>query len=201
MGASFDSLTFKACDEQTMRNKFRKYQDDACEEHGSGSYAGHIGIAAGLQVSTKVFKTKREAEDFLVEKAEKWGPAIAVKVGDFSQMFPVTATEKKEHTKLQELQNKFNNWDTDLITRAKQSKSTQRGCKKCGSKVAVKCVKSVYCPVCGDSHFIKTETDNKAFATLQVKLKAQQTKVNEMAKKYEEKNKDNCWYIGAWCAE
>mgnify|MGYP000355492611 CR=1 FL=1 len=34
MGASFDSLTFKACDEQTMRNKFRKYQDDACEERG-----------------------------------------------------------------------------------------------------------------------------------------------------------------------
>ncbi len=111
--------------------------------------------------------------------------------------------EKRRHciAKLQELQNKFNNWDTDLITRAKQSKSTQRGCKKCGSKVAVKYLKSIYCPVCGDSHFIKTETDNKAFVTLQVKLKAQQTKVNEMAKKYEEKNKDNCWYIGAWCAE
>lgn len=201
MGACFDSLTFKACDEKTMREKFKHYQEEACDERGNGSYAGHIGIAAGLHVSTMVFKTQQAAYDYLVNKAEKWGPAIAVKVGDFSKIFPVTATEKKEVEKLHELQNKFNNWDSDLLMRVRQAKSTQRGCKHCGSKISVKYVKTVNCPVCGDAHFIKTETDNKNFKILQVKLKEQQTKVATMSKKYDEKNKDNCWYIGAWCAE
>jgi len=123
-----------------------------------------------------------------------------VKVGDFSKVFPVTVTEKKEVEKLNELQNKFNNWDTELIVRVNKAKSTQRDCKHCGSKISTKYVKTVNCPVCGDVHFVKTETDNKNFKTLQINLKEQQTKVEKMFKKYTEKNKDNYWYIGAWCA-
>lgn len=201
MGANFSSVTFKACDEKTMREKFNTYQDDMCYEHGSDSYAGHLGIAHGLNVSTMVFKDTNAAHDYIINRAEKRGPAIAVKVGDFSKVFPVTATEKKEVVKLQEMETKYKNWDSDLLLRVKQAKSTQRGCKKCGSKISVKYVKDINCPVCGDVHFIKTETDNKNFKVLQTKLKEQQNKIATLSKKYDEKNKNNCWYIGAWCAE
>lgn len=201
MGACFDSVTFKACDVETLHQKFEDYQDSMRCENGSDSYAGHIGIANGLNVSTMVFKDTKAANEYVSNRAEKWGAAIAVKVGDFSKVFPVTTTEKKEVAKLKELENKYKNWDTDLLVRVKQAKSTQRGCKKCGSKISVKYVRSINCPVCGDVHFVKTETDNKNFKTLQVKLKEQQTKVATMSKKYDEKNKNNCWYIGAWCAE
>lgn len=201
MGACFDSRTLKASDEKTMREKFAQMQEDSCTEYGNDTYAGHIGIARGLEVSSKAFKSSKEAHEYVESNAQKWGPAIAVKVGDFSKVFPVTATEKKESAKLKELQEKYNNWDNDLLLRVKKAKSTQRGCKKCGSKISVKYVKTIACPVCGDIHFVKTETDNKVFQSLQVKLKEQKAKITEMSKKYEDKNKENYWFIGAWCAE
>lgn len=200
MGACFDSVTFDACDTKVLTEKFREHQDAMCDDNGRDAYAGHIGIARGLTVSTKVFKTSEEAENYLVENAQKWGPAIAVKVGDFSKIFPVTATEKKEVKKLEELKEKFENWDKNLIVRAKSAKSAQRGCKKCGSKVAVKYISTNHCPVCGDMHFIETDTDKKARQTLQKNYQEQTKKVKEMSQKYKEKNKDNFWLVGAWCA-
>lgn len=201
MGSCFDSRTLKASDEKTMREKFSHIKADACSEYGNDSYAGHIGMTNGLEVSSKVFKNANEAHNYVESNAQKWGPAIAVKVGDFSKVFPVTATEKKEALKLTELQEKYNNWDNDLLLRVKKAKSTQRGCKKCGSKISVKYVQTITCPVCGDIHFVKTDTDNKAFQVLQVKLKEQKAKITEMSKKYEDKNKETYWFIGAWCAE
>lgn len=201
MGACFDSVTFKACDEKTMHQKFEDYQDDMRAENGSDTYAGHIGIVNGLTVSTRSFKDMKAAHDYVSNNTDKYSPAIAVKVGDFSKVFPVTSSEKKEVAKLQELENKYKNWDKDLLVRVRQAKSSQRGCKVCGSKISVKYIKTINCPVCGDMHFVKTETDNKNFKTLHTKLIEQKTKVATMSKKYEDKNKDNFWYIGAWCPE
>ena len=156
-------------------------------------------MKSSLEISNKVFKNEEEAEEYLSGHTNKEGAAVAVKVGNFNKLFPSTAVEKKEQAKLISLKETFENWDTNLIANVKNAKSTQRGCKKCGSKVSVKYVKSTSCPVCGDHNFIKTEKDDKAFQALRVKILAQDKMVKEMAKKYEEKNKDNFWYIGAEC--
>ena len=200
MGACFDTVSFKASNDKKLKEDFARYQEIQCDENGSDAYAGHIGIANGLVIENKTFKTSNEAHEYLANRAKKWEAAIAVKVGDFSKIFPVTATEKKEVTKLEELKERVNNFQKELILRVKQSKSTQRGCKKCGSKIAVKYVKEIFCPVCGDYHFIETETDTKNFNTLKSKLKEQQTKVTDLSKKYDEKTKETYWYVGAWCA-
>jgi len=200
MGACFDSRTFKASSEKKLKEDFAEYQEHMCNENGQDSYAGHIGIANGLIIENKTFKNENEAHDYVSNRAEKWQAAVAVKVGDFSKVFPVTATEKKEVLKLDELKERVSNFQKDLIVRVKQSKSTQRGCKKCGSKISVKYVKDICCPVCGDHHFIETETDTKNLTNLKVKLKEQQTKVNVMSKKYDEKTKDTYWFVGALCA-
>lgn len=200
MGACFDSTTFKASDEKTLKESFSHHQECLRYDNGSDTYAGHMGIAQGISITSKSFKTVSEAEDYVEQNAQKWGPAIAVKVGDFSKVFPVTTTEKKEVEKHKELKSKFDNWETDLISRVKQSKSTQRGCKKCGSKISVKYVKTTACPVCGNHHFVETETDKKNYESLRTKLKAQQEKVSALSKKYDEKNKNNFWYVGAFCA-
>ena len=199
MGAIFASHSFKASDTTTLKNRFNDFAEEQCREYGDDYYSGHMGRKS-LQVSDKSFKTAKLASEYLENYAEKSGPAIAVKVGDFSKVFPVTATEKKEVLKLNELKEKFQNWEGDLVKRARSAKSTQSGCKKCGSKIAIKFIKNMDCPVCGDNYFIKTETDLKAYNVLRIKLNEQNIKVTEMAKKYEAKNKDNFWYVGAWCA-
>jgi predicted RNA-binding Zn-ribbon protein involved in translation (DUF1610 family) len=199
MGSCYNFLSLKACDEPALRKKFLQEQDDYCNQYGSDTYAGHIGIVKGLDITKKSFKTVKEAEDFVMETAQKWEAAIAVKVGDFSKVFPITATEKKDVIKLNELQANFDNWESNLIKRVKESKSSQRGCKSCGSKIAVKYLKQKNCPICGDIHFV--ETDQKAFKSLKLKLKEQSEKVCQLEKKYADKNKNNFWYVGAWCAE
>ncbi len=200
MGACFNTASFPACDETTLKTKFKYLQADMCNDNGSDAYAGHIGIAKGLKILSLSFKNKLEAHDYLDNHCEKWGSAVAVKVGDFSKVFPVTATEKKEVEKLNDLQNRFSNWENDLIGRTKKAKSTQRGCKKCGSKIATKYLSTINCPICGDIHFIQTPTDSKNYLTLRTNLKAQQDKIKTLSKKYEEKNKDNFWLVGALCA-
>lgn len=200
MGACFDSATFKACEEKTLTKKFSELQESRSYDNGSDAYAGHIGIARGLTISSKSFKNISEAEEYVQNHAQKWSSAIAVKVGDFSKIFPVTAGEKKEVQKLADMQKKFDNWESDLIERVKKSKSAHRGCKHCGSKIAVKYVKTSHCPVCSDMKFIETDTDRKNYEFLRNNLKAQKDKVNILSKKYDEKNKNNFWYVGAWCA-
>lgn len=200
MGACFDSATFKACDEKTLAKKFEELQKVRSYTYGSDSYAGHIGIARGLTISSKSFKDVREAQEYVENNAQKWSSAIAVKVGDFSKVFPVVATEKKEVQKLEEMQKKFDNWEKDIIERVKSSKSAHRGCKNCGSKISVKYLKSSNCPVCSDMKFIETDTDRKKYESLCINLKEQKEKVNTLAKKHEDKNNSNFWYVGAWCA-
>ena len=55
MGACFNSLKFKASDAKILKDSFEKVQEEYCSNHGSDSYAGHIGIVRGIEVSNKIF--------------------------------------------------------------------------------------------------------------------------------------------------
>lgn len=200
MGANFDSVTFKPCSKEELKKQFESCQNEMCEENGHDTYAGHIGIAAGLTINSKTFKDENAAYDWVSENSQKWGNAIAVQVGDFSNVFPKTESEKKLMQNFSQLGLSLKNWDADILTRVKNGKSQQRTCQKCSSKVSVSYLKTNYCPVCGNNQFLKTDTDEKKLATLKTKFKESQAKVNEAKKKYDEKNKNSFWFVGAWCA-
>lgn len=74
-----------------LRKSFSNRQEDLYNDHGNKAYAGHIGIAQGLKVINKTFKTESDTQEYVMEAAQKWGPAVAVKVGDFSAVFSVKA--------------------------------------------------------------------------------------------------------------
>lgn len=200
MGANFDSVTFKPCSKEELKKQFESFQHDMCEENGHDTYAGHIGIAAGLTISSKTFKDENAAYDWISENSQKWENAVAVQVGDFTHVFPKTESEKKLFENFKQLELSLTNWDKDIITRVKSGKSQQRACSKCASKVSVAYLKTNSCPVCGNVHFLQTDTDDKKLATLKTKFKDIQTKVNAAKKKYDDKNKNNFWFVGAWCA-
>lgn len=60
--------------------QFHRIQEEACYEGGHDTYAGHIGIAPGLQINHRTFEGATEAYAWLEEHCEKWEPACAVKV-------------------------------------------------------------------------------------------------------------------------
>jgi hypothetical protein len=165
MGAKMISFTLDACSKVELKSFFNEKSRSNFESEDEDNFNG----VGRLTISDRVFKSNETtlADDYLMENTFKYGPALAVQIGDFSKAFPATLAQKKAVEKEQELKNLLDGWDASLIQRTKQSKSEFRGCKKCGSKIAVKYVKDTVCPVCTDLHFISTETDLKRLKKIQ----------------------------------
>lgn len=199
MGANFITKSFDPSSSQELTKAFEKHQEEERYENGNDGYSGHIGLANGLQINSKTFKDYDSAEEWLSNNTQKWGSAIAVKVGSFENAFPKTESEKKLSKAFQELETSLTNWDKDIIKRVKAGKSLQRSCTKCDSKISVLYIKDIYCPVCSNSKFLKTETDDKKFLALQTKYKAAKSKIDAAKQKTKGKN-DAYWLVGAVCA-
>lgn len=200
MGSCFNTVKFNASSEKEMKDKFSRYQEDLCSNHGNDTYAGHLGIVNGVSVASKSFPTENAAHEWICENTDKWDSAQAVRVGDFSKVFPCTASDKKINESYLELAERVSLWDSTIVTRVQKGKSTQRSCEHCGSKIAVKYIKSVNCPVCTSHKFLNTPTDEKNLQAVKLKLNSVTEKMNEAKKKYEVQAKSVFWLVGGWCA-
>jgi hypothetical protein len=77
MGAEFCTMTVKGENRKQAKSQFEAEQESDRYENGH-SYSGGLGMADGLEFHEKKFSNKVEAEQYLIETCEKWGPAIAV---------------------------------------------------------------------------------------------------------------------------
>jgi len=80
MGAQFNTLTLRGGTDKVER-EFDKEQQEDIRENGS-SYTGGFGMARGLSFESYRFKTDEAADAWLIERAQKWEAALAVKVDD-----------------------------------------------------------------------------------------------------------------------
>ena len=80
MGAQFNVMTLRGGPMQVER-EFEKEQQEDIRENGD-SYSGGFGMARGLHLTSLRFKTDVDADAWLVERAQKWEEALAVKVDD-----------------------------------------------------------------------------------------------------------------------
>lgn len=163
MGGKLVRFTLDACSKDELKSFFNGKTRSNFESEDEDNFND----VSRLTISDRVFNEAMLADDYLMEMVFKYGPALAVQIGDFSKAFPATLAQKKAVEKEQESKNLLDGWDASLIQRTKQSKSEFRGCKKCGSKIAVKYIKDTVCPVCTDPHFILTETDLKRLKKIQ----------------------------------
>jgi hypothetical protein len=80
MGACFVSLTFDGkLTRDQVRRKFAEAQDQDRHENGH-SYSGGIGMARGLELTSRQFKTYDEGEQWLADNSQKWEAAKAVRI-------------------------------------------------------------------------------------------------------------------------
>lgn len=82
MGAVFDGVTIRDARNDTEAVAFcRQAIRDAQWEYGHGGYSGTLAEADGAIVDTsKEFTSVQDAYDYLEDVAEKWGPAVGVRV-------------------------------------------------------------------------------------------------------------------------
>ena len=83
MGANFDGVTLRAKNDTEAVAMCRQAIRDSQWENGHGGYSGTLAEANGAVIDrSKTFDSVQSAYDYLEDVAEKWGPAIGVKVVD-----------------------------------------------------------------------------------------------------------------------
>jgi len=79
MGAAYNEMKVRGS-RAFVAETFERVQEQDRYENGH-SYSGGFGMAEGLSFSPCTFSDEQMASTWLADNAQKWGPAIAVKVG------------------------------------------------------------------------------------------------------------------------
>ena len=81
MGGEFCSEVVSGdLDRNTLHDKFKEIVAEAEYEDGHGGYTGTFAEKNRLEVSDRTFGSVDEAENWINEVNDKWGPAMAVLV-------------------------------------------------------------------------------------------------------------------------
>lgn len=198
MASELHFKQFPASDTKELSERFKQLQLSYKENYGNNPYAGHLGLKNGLTVITKKFPDSKSAIEYLENHNTKYGPAFALRVGDFSKTFPSTKTEINASKKLRTLIDERNNWKPSLIKRVKASKSKLKGCSKCLSKINTQYINDIFCPICFDSNFITTKTDKANIERIQSRITTQETLITNMRAKHEKNPNLAFWLVGGW---
>lgn len=223
MGTEFSVHREESCTEEELKKRFISLREDLRDRYGSDQYNGKMSQSRGLTITSKVFENDEVACDWLDSNAEKWGYALAVKVGTFKPLFPVTATDKKLVSTFETLKKDLENFDIDVAKRAKAQKSAKKTCVHCASVINLKHLdvpnnwkaqrysdfasavvftgeyyitsmrKLTDCPVCG-KNLLLTDTDKKRKENMRTKLKDLRDKVIAARMAYDAKMKDKQGY-------
>lgn len=84
MGASFETFYIKKdLSKNEAVAKVKEHIEQCRWEDGNGGYTGTMAEARGVEVASHItFQNWEEAEDWLDGYAEKWGPAVLVRVNN-----------------------------------------------------------------------------------------------------------------------
>ena len=82
MGAEFNFTTLSADNDKQALEQGNEVIKQAQYDEGHGGYTGSFAEAQGCQVVKNDDLEGADAEEWLDERAEKWGPALIVKAKD-----------------------------------------------------------------------------------------------------------------------
>lgn len=171
-------------------------------------YSGCWNMADGLCfIETKIFESAQAAENEIREKHSKYEPLWALPAMQEPQLDYSELIKDPKYGKLLEQRKQLvkflNQQNTSIVERAKAGKSLFKGCTECESKISVKHVRSVSCPVCG-SNLLRTASDDKTKAAWELKLvaldEALKAREKVLAQKANLGGPVKVWVVGGWCS-
>lgn len=115
------------------------YQDQLSEmarEGGTDGYCGNWNSNYGLHIVNGTF-TQKEAEAYCDKNLEKRGDVFALRIGDFSKMWPVTKAQKDIQERAAKLEAECNEFEYRILERAQKQKSKTKKCLHCESSINV----------------------------------------------------------------
>lgn len=171
MGACFNTATFNSKTIKELLKCWYAMLEELRYEYGHNPYSGTFATCAGIVVKDTLFKTRSEAEEWLVHNTSKWGNAVAVRVFVPNKAFKDTAKYKAIENELAVVNEAlaedykaasgYMTWD--LCNRNKLQEQKE----KLHNKIAIERVKYI------DKEFSKVTKREKKFV----------------------------YFVGGWCAE
>lgn len=183
-------------------------QADAAFSNGH-EYSGDWNMCHGLEVhDRKVFASENEANEYICETAQKWENLIAVPFLSKRTLHQDEALSdaryKELHDRLEADRSTAWQFDSLIVKRVREGKSQFRACPHCESKIAVKHVHQVHCPVCRGV-MLRTASDEKLLAARKDRIARLEMALQERMDKLVQqrtgsKEPEKLWLVGGWCA-
>lgn len=225
MGAIYNEMQVPYMSREELRQHFTDVCNESGYNDGMGGYSGGWVEKRGmLDIRAERFKSVKAAAEYVLEHNDKSGPAVAVLVGTPPELFDNTATGRSLRQRFDKLRKELEDFEPGIVRRARAGKSKTRGCKHCGSSIAVAALRPEFpatllpdgfegritgpltrsslllCPVCGRD-FLVTETDKKRRKSLEERLEKAREAYAEARRKYDQRHKGQAlWYIGGDCS-
>lgn len=80
MGSSFVSTSFPGkLAPAELRAEFNEHCNEQEFEYGKSAYNGTLSTTSGLEIESVTLGSRLEAEEYVSDKTQKWGPAVAVR--------------------------------------------------------------------------------------------------------------------------
>lgn len=226
MGACFISVTFPYCTETELRERFAKLQGDEQEQFGWDPYSGSWATIDYLGIDSKrTFVSEKEAcaalEDLekrsacavvLLQqspdaKATKRADALLAQAEKMrrERLYPLTGQRAFEYGIVSRPTWK-DDLDARVIARVQSLAARTKGCRHCGSSIAVARIRSTSCPVCGEE-YLMTDGERRRREALRQRIDNVQAEIDavdlEARRVREERIRSGgqrVWYIGGWAS-
>lgn len=192
MADNLKTKDFEACSEESLKTQYHNF--------------GQNEVANGektrvLEVRDVNFSNRHEALLWLEFHCNKFGPAIAVKVGDFSKQFPVKLKDKKIVEKHAQVKKQLEHWNETILNNAHKGTKKQVTCSTCHSKISISYMKANECPVCADQDILHSKGEMAKLKKLRNSFSNLEVELSEAKNAYEENNKKRIspfWLVASW---
>jgi hypothetical protein len=199
MGSEFNSYIHSSSNptKSELRDEFRGEQEEARDQYGNDTYAGHLGIKGGLDIEDgRIFKDENEACDYIEEHNGKWDSALAV---PFKARVSVPSSSRtKAIEAVTKCEKDLADFRVKTLSDIKATKSKTIGCKNCGSSTNRKFVNSFNCVVCGSKNAYLSTTSLNRIKAKQVKLDNFRDKRNNITGGFKDAQGVK-YMVGGWC--
>lgn len=125
---------------QQLKSWFQDKLEEMAREGGTNSYCGNWNACSGLHIVNRTFANQAEADTYVERHAEKNGSVLALKVGDFSKVWPVTKAQQELQARVAKLEVEANEFDYRILERAQAQKTKKKTCSHCESSINVRAI-------------------------------------------------------------
>lgn len=192
MADNLKTKDFEACSEESLKTQ---YQNFGQNEVANGEKA------RVLEIRDVNFSNRHEALLWLEFHCNKFGPSIAVKVGDFSKQFPVKLKDKKIVEKHAQIKKQLEYWNETILRNSHKGTKKQVTCATCHSKISISYMKANECPVCADKDILHSKGEMAKLKKLSSVFSSIEVELNDAKIAYEESNKKRIspfWLVASW---